>query len=162
MIRTLLVLLCFLFVVLAVLGMRRGWRNRMQRQSTLPFLPPVPTELGPPELTLTGLYVGSTFGDSWQDRVVHERLGERADAVATLHGDGVLIDRVGSSPLFLPRTAWAGARLAPALAGKVVGAGGLLVIRWQLGEAMLDTGLRADDKLDYPVWVNAINGKVSA
>jgi len=160
-IRTLLVLLCVAVVVLALLGMRRGWRNRARRQSGLPPLPAVPAELGGPSLRLTGLYVGTTVADRWQDRVVHQGLGTRAAAVATLHRAGVLIDRAGAAPVFLPRDALHGARLAPGLAGKVTGAGGLLVIRWQLGGAALDTGLRGDDKDDYPAWVHAINGKVS-
>ena len=162
MTRTLLVLLCLVLVVLVALAMRWGWRSRMRRQSVLPDLPIVPVDLGPATLTMDGLYVGSTFADSWQDRVVHEGLGVRADARATLYDGGVLIDRQGSSPIFLPAETWDGARLAPGLAGKVMGAGGLFVVRWHLGESLIDTGMRGDDKSSYPAWVNAINGRVSA
>jgi hypothetical protein len=158
MIRTLLVVLCLAFVVLAVLGMRRGWRNRLARQAHLPPLPDIPKELGTPRLTATGLYVGSTFAGSWQDRVVHGGLGERADATLALHRAGLHIERTGSEPIFVPRRLWRGARLAPGLAGKVVGEGGLLVLRWQLGPALVDTGFRADDKTTYPQWVAAMNG----
>jgi hypothetical protein len=162
MIRFLLVLLCLAFVVLGAYGMRRGWRNRLARQSTLPALPSEPADPGPAELTSTGLYVGSTFAGSWQDRVLHGRLGERAEATMTLHADGVLMDRQGSPPIYVPRELWREARLAPGLAGKVVGEGGLLVLRWQLGNELVDTGFRADDKTTYPKWVETINGKVRA
>jgi hypothetical protein len=158
MIRALLVLLCVAFVVLALLGMRRGWRNRLARQADLPPLPGVPGDLGAPELTATGLYVGTTFAGSWQDRVLHRGLGERADARLALHRGGLHIERTGSDPIFVPRGLWRGARLAPGLAGKVVGDGGLLVLRWQLGAALVDTGFRADDKTRYPQWVEAMNG----
>jgi hypothetical protein len=73
-----------------------------------------------------------------------------------------VIDRVGDSSIYLPVASIMDARLAPGLAGKVVGAGGLLVVRWRLGDAMLDTGFRADDKCSYPEWVRAISGLVHA
>lgn len=162
MIRALLVLLCLALVVLALLGMRRGWRNRLARQADLPPLPSVPDDLGAPRLVSTGLYVGSTFAGSWQDRVLHGGLGVPAESTLSLHQAGLLVDRVGAAPVFVPRGLWRGARLAPGLAGRVVGEGGLLVLRWQLGAALVDTGFRADDKTAYPRWVQAMNRKVTA
>ncbi|MGN6607454.1 MAG: PH-like domain-containing protein, partial [Jatrophihabitans sp.] len=153
----LLVLLCVVLWLLGLYGMLGGWRTGATRQAGLPSLPPVPAELDAAQHTLSGLYVGTTFASSWQDRVVHEGLGLRAACTATLHRQGVLIDREGATPVFLPRTAIDEARLAPGLAGKVMGEGGLLVIRWHLGDAELDTGLRADDKTTYPDWVHALS-----
>lgn len=70
MIRLLLVLACVAVLALALLGMRWGWRNRARRQSGVPPLPPVPAELGAPMLPPTdGVYVGTAFATSWQDRV---------------------------------------------------------------------------------------------
>jgi hypothetical protein len=162
MTRLLLVLLCVLVLALALLGMRAGWRNRLARQSDLPALPAVPDELGDALLTVRGLYIGTTFAASWQDRVAHGGLGARADTVASLHPTGLLLDRQGSTPVFIPAATFIEARLAPGLAGKVMGEGGLLVLRWRLGDAELDTGFRADDKTMYPAWVKTINRKVSA
>jgi hypothetical protein len=162
MIRFLLVALCVAVLALALFGMRRGWRNRLARQASLPELADRPVELGPAVFISTGLYVGTTFAASWQDRVLHAGLGQRADAVASLHPSGLLIERQGSSAVFVPRADWVAARLAPGLAGKVVGEGGLLVLRWRLGETVLDTGFRADDKTTYPQWVSEINGKAAA
>ncbi|HZY76716.1 MAG TPA: transporter [Jatrophihabitantaceae bacterium] len=167
MTRLVLVLACVAFLLLMLLGMWWGWRNRARRQAGLPALPPVPAGLGD-ELAprLDGVYVGSTFASSWQDRVVHGGLGLQANATATLRTAGVLIEREGAETIFLPRESITGARLAPGLAGRVVGAGGLLVISWRLGSgehsAELDTGLRADDKSAYPQWVRTINEKVAA
>jgi hypothetical protein len=73
-----------------------------------------------------------------------------------------LCDRQGSDAVFVPRTARAGARVAAGVAGKVMGDGGLLVLRRRLGAAELDTGFLADDKTRCPAWVRAINGKVTA
>jgi hypothetical protein len=161
-IRVLLVALCLLFLGLMLVGMRVGWRHRMERQAVLPELPEVPADLGAALLEADGVYVGTTFAASWQDRVVHGGLGARAAATARLHPAGLLLDRQGADPVFVPTDALEQARLAPGLAGKVMGAGGLLVVRWRLGKAELDTGFRADDKAGYPTWVRAINERVSA
>jgi hypothetical protein len=113
--------------------------------------------LGPalaPELS--GLYVGSTVATRWQDRVVAHGLGRRAAATVRLGAAGVLIDRQGAAAIFIPRDELIDARLEPALAGKVVGRGGLLVLRWRHGDTELDSGIRADDKTEYPVWVRTI------
>jgi len=161
--RALLVLLCVAVLALAVLGMRLGWRNRMRRQAGLPSLPTAPADLGAPILpSLTGVYVGTTFASSWQDRVLHDGLGLRATATAACHAEGILIDREGAAPIFIPTADVQHAELRPALAGKVVGQGGLLVISWRLGDALLDTALRADDKTAYPAWVRQINAEVTA
>lgn len=163
MIRTLLVIGCLALVLLLLVGMWWGWQNRLKRQAFLPALPAVPDHLGEPLLApLVGVYVGSTFASSWQDRVAVNGLGMRAEATVTLYAAGMLIDRAAADPLFVPVDSIVDARLAPGLAGKVVGAGGLLVIRWSFGGYELDSGLRADDKTAYPVWVRTINTKAVA
>ena len=162
MIRAVLVLVCIALVLLTLVGMRAGWRNRLARQSVLPSLPAAPDDLGSELLRSEGVYVGTTYASSWQDRVVHEGLGERAAGAVVLHQAGLVVERDGAETIFLPREAWLEARLASGLAGKVMGEGGLLVLRWQLGPAQLDTGFRADDKTTYPAWVEAINERVSA
>ncbi len=158
MIRTLLVIAALIVFGLALLGMRAGWRHRGERQSHLPSLAAPPAGaaalLAP---ALTGLYVGSTVAERWQDRVVAHGLGNRAAAIARLTAAGVSIDRTGADPVFIPAESIAGAGLGAGLAGKVMGAGGLLVIRWRLGEAALDTALRADDRTVYAHWVHAID-----
>jgi hypothetical protein len=158
MIRTLLVIAAVVVFVLVLGGLRLGWSHRGKRQADLPALVTAPEDLG--ELrapAMAGLYVGTTYATSWQDRVVHAGLGRRADATFTLHAQGVLINRVGDLPIFIPAHDLVSARLEPALAGKVVGAGGLLVVRWRLGDTELDTGIRGDDKSQYPAVVNSLN-----
>ena len=155
--RTELVLLLVL-AFLVLLGLTwLGWRGRAKRQSALPPLPPAPPVPGTDLLEpLTGLYVGTTISTEWQNRIVVHTLGQRADAELRLSEAGVVIERQGAGAIHIPAEALVDARLEPALAGKVVGRGGLLVLRWQHGEVLLDTGLRADDKSRYPDWVRAI------
>lgn len=161
MTRLLLVLATLVVFALALWGMRRGWLARGRRQGDLDAPPRPPADLGPMLLEpLSGLYVGSTMAGNWQDRIVAGGLGVRADATATLYGKGVVIERQGSETVFVPAGSVVEASLAPGLAGKVVGAGGLLVIRWRLGGQQIDTGLRADDKTKYPEWVAALKGLV--
>ena len=162
MTRTELVVLFLVLFLLAMAGLWLGWRNRAKQHADLPPLATPPAELGedlvPP---LTGLYVGTTVSTQWQNRVVVHTLGERADACTRLTSHGVLIERQGSGAVFIPATSLIDARLEPALAGKVVGRGGLLVLRWQHGSAQFDTGLRADEKTQYPDWISAVAALVS-
>lgn len=160
MTRLVLILACVL--LLALVAVRAGWRGRGRRQAGRPALPVAPDEFGGQRLpSIGGRYVGATFASSWQDRVVHAGLGARAAASMSLYDAGVLVDRDGTDAVFVPVRDIVGARPAPGLAGKVVGAGGLLVVSWRLGEAELDTGFRADDKSTYPDWVRAINAEVA-
>jgi hypothetical protein len=161
-IRLLLVLVCLAVLVGSLWGMRVGWRHRVARQRGLGPLPE-PADLGCPIIEgETGLYVGTTSSRSWQDRIVVHGLGRRAAATASLFPAGLVIDRVGDSVIYVPAASILEGRLAPALAGKVVGAGGLLVVRWRLGDWVLDTGFRADDERRYPEWLRAIAGLVRA
>lgn len=162
MTRALLVAACLAFFALCLLGMQRGWSNRGRRQIALPDLPAAPTDLGKPLAEpISGLYVGSTHAGQWQDRVVANGLGARADAWTTLTAAGVMIDRSGAAPVFIAAADIVSAGVGAGLAGKVMGPGGLLIIRWRLGSVELDTALRADDKSVYPDWVDAIDALVA-
>lgn len=157
--RLLLVLACLVFFVLCVLGMRVGWRHRAQRQTGLGGHAGVPSELGEPVLPpMTGLYVGTTHADRWQDRVVTGGLGVRAAMTTTLSAQGILVDRHGAAPIFVAAADLVDVGVGAGLAGKVVGAGGLLVVRWRdTAGTELDTGLRGDDKTVYPDWIEAVD-----
>jgi len=162
-IRLLLVLVCLAVLVAALCGMWVGWRHRAGRQHGLGSLPDPPVELGRPIIPgESGLYIATTSARSWQDRIVVHGLGRRSAATATLFRAGLVIDRIGDSVIYVPAASIIEGRLAPGLAGKVVGARGLLVVRWRLGDWVLDTGFRADDERRYPDWLRAIAGLVPA
>ncbi|SHE97786.1 PH-like domain-containing protein [Streptoalloteichus hindustanus] len=158
--RLLLSLLVLAFFVLCAAGMWWGWRNRARRQAAvLPAFPPAPEALPGPELltAATGVYVGTTTAGDWQDRVAVGDVGHRAAASLRLTDAGLLVERNGASPLWIPAESLREARTDRALAGKVMGPDGLLVVTWQLGEHLLDTGFRGDDKASYSEWVSALN-----
>ena len=156
--RVLLSLLVLALLLLAVWGMYRGWQHRAQRQATgLGAFPAAPTDPGPIRLVpVTGLYVGSTLGGNWQNRIAVGDIGHRATTELSLHADGVLLNRQGASSIWLPRNTIEAARTDSRLAGKVMTKDGLLVLRWRVGEETVDTGFRADDKRCYREWVAAL------
>ena len=170
MIRLLLVLVCIVFFALCATGMWFGWRGRARRQSAILAefpAPPAwalaedaerPKDLVEPE---TGVYVGSTMAGDWQNRIAIGDIGFRAAATMSLSRQGLLIERTGASPLWIPADSLVSARTDRALAGKVMGIEGLFVVRWQLGDQQIDSGLRGDDKNSYAAWVDAVSALVA-
>ncbi|GAA4413950.1 transporter [Actinokineospora soli] len=163
--RAVLTLVTLLVLVGLVALMWWGYRNRRKRQAHLPPFPAAPAELLekvragtaadllPPS---TGVYASTVTDASWQDRVAAGDVGFRSDATAHLLADGVLFDRTGAQPVWIPAESVLDARTAPGIAGKVMGRDGLLVVRWRVGDHEFDTGFRADDKDDYQTWVPAL------
>ena len=133
----------FGFVVVILIGvvirqMLRGWTRRGQRQTeligTLPAMPDLfGSAVEPPS---RGLYVGSTLAPNWLDRVTVGDLGYRSKAALARYPEGILLERSGASPIWIPQESVVGVRTEKALAGKVIagsaggsrGAGGILVI----------------------------------
>jgi hypothetical protein len=159
MTRLLLSLIVVVFFALCVAGMWWGWRNRQRRQAA--YLPELPRTAEPDAEPLlppaTGVYVGTTTAGDWQDRIAVGDLGHRAAVEARLYDSGLMLDRTGASPLWIPAESLVGARTERALAGKAMGIDGLLVVRWQLGEHQLDSGVRGDDKDSYGEWITAVS-----
>jgi len=162
--RLLLVLGCVLFCALLVFGLYVGWRHRAARQSGLTELPALPSELGPDEVApMTGMYVSTTTAGNWQDRVVARGLGRRAAGAARLSAEGVCIERDGESDIFIPAADLVEVTTTPGIAGKVIGqADGIVIIRWRLGGALLDSGFRADDPDRQLDWIDAAAAQLAA
>ncbi|MGZ8179745.1 PH-like domain-containing protein [Williamsia sp. SKLECPSW1] len=142
--------------------MLRGWRNRGHRQAEqIGAFPEVPGTLPAAELgPHTGLYLGSTIAPSWQDRVAVGDYGDRATCEFSCYPDGVLVDRSGANPIWIPRSSITAVRTERGIAGKVMTADGVLVIRWVLPSGTeIDSGVRADDKGVYPAWVGLDPGR---
>ena len=144
--RLLLTLATLAFAVGVYALMLQGWRARTRRQSDLPPPPAPPTTPGDVVVPQTpGLFVGTTFADDWLDRVAVHGLAHRAAGWLSVTTDGVHVDREGERELFVPFDAITGAEVGDALAGKVIGKGGMLLVDWRLGTRVLTSGFRADD-----------------
>jgi hypothetical protein len=155
--------LIFAGVLVVLIGlliqlMMRGWRHRAERQAAVVgTLPDVPDTVGPPTVAPTrGLYVGCTLSPSWNDRVVVGDLGYRTKAVLTRYPEGIMLQRSGARPIWIPQDSIVAVRTERGVAGKTVPARnhrGVLAIRWRSPSgAELDTGFRADDRGDYARW----------
>ena len=136
------VLVLVAMLMLAYVGMWRGWRRR-GRKHDLPPLVPVPNVAELPAATLQAgaRYFGTTVSGEWLDRVVARGLGARSTCRLSLSGEGLDVVRLAGS-FRIPADALRGARQDQGIAGKVVPPHGLLVVTWQHGEHLLDTGFR--------------------
>ncbi|WP_369143150.1 hypothetical protein [Streptomyces sp. R44] len=146
-----------LFVVFVYWLMRQGWKWRGSLQSDLPELPTAPDTTGEARLTLSGRYHGSTTAGQWLDRIVAHGLGTRSRVELTLTDAGIEVVRPGANDFFLPAAALREARLDKGIAGKVLAEGGLLIVTWEHGGKLLDSGFRSDRAAEHTAWVEAIN-----
>ena len=149
-----------LAVVLLYWLMRRPWHERGRRQSDLPAPPAVPDDgPGTPVLSATGRYHGSTTAGQWLDRIIAHGLGTRSRVELTLTDRGLQVVRPGARDFFVPADRLRGARLDKAIAGKVLTEGGLLVVTWEHGGRLLDSGFRADRSAEHADWVREITAR---
>ncbi len=155
-----LAMLAFAVVIIALLGI--GWRNRLRRQADVEPLPEVPATLGTPLAVADGQYVASTTSGDWLDRIAVHGLGLRTNAELTVYPDGVLFDRSGAGPVFIPAARLTGIRQDSGMAGKFVEKDGLLVLSWMLGTRELDTGFRTRRAQDKTTILQALQDLISA
>ena len=158
----------FVVLLLAYFMMWRGWRKRSTKHD-IPELVPTPpvADLPAAKLQAGARYFGTTVSGDWLDRVVARGLGTRSSARLSLSGEGLDVIRLAGS-FRIPADALRGARHDQGIAGKVVPPHGLLIVTWQHGEYLLDTGFRlTTDKLDqgasagttdaHNAWVRSIS-----
>jgi hypothetical protein len=161
----------FLVLYVTLIGRRR----LAQRTTTVVPVPPVaPTTGGTDALgavrfgPLDAVYVSTTLHGDWLARVGAHGLGDRSHAAVSVHDQGVLIERDGATDLWLPVTEIRSAGLAPGMAGKYVGADGLVVLTWAVPEAdgvpatLVDTGLRTRRAEDRGGLVDAVRHLLAA
>ncbi|WP_024368586.1 hypothetical protein [Arthrobacter sp. TB 26] len=139
-----------------------GWRNRLRRQADVDPLPVIPAELGAALAVADGQYVATTTAGDWLDRIAVHNLGIRTNAELSVHPDGVLFDRSGAGPVFIPAASLTGVRQESGMAGKFVEKDGLLVLSWMLGTRELDSGFRTRHAADKTILLNALQDLIPA
>ncbi len=145
-----------ILVALLIRQMMRGWLNRARRQAaTIGALPALPDTVGPALIPpMKGLYVGSTLVPSWLDRIAVGDLGFRSKATITRYAEGIMVQRSGASPIWIPDESIVVIRAERGIAGKALTHEGILAIRWRLPAGTeIDTGFRADNRGDYQRWL---------
>jgi hypothetical protein len=150
-----------LFVALVYWLMREGWKWRGTLQGDVPALPDAPDEPGEARLTMSGRYHGSTTAGQWLDRIVAHGLGTRSRVELTLTDAGLDVVRPGATDFFVPLAQVREARLDKGIAGKVLTEGGLLVVTWQHGERLIDSGFRSDHAAEHTEWVETLNHMIN-
>jgi len=154
-----LIFAAVLVVVIAVIIqlMMRGWQRRAGRQQELiGDLPDMPDEVGAATTTTRGLYCGCTMAPEWNERITVGDLGYRSKAVLTRYPEGILLERIRASPIWIPQESITAIRMERGIAGKVVARIGILAIRWRLPSGVeLDTGFRASQRGEYAGWLES-------
>ena len=159
--RVLLTLATLAFAAGVALLMLRGWRRRQRRQGDLPPPPPVPDDAGRVLVGATpGLFVGTTTEGEWLDRIAVHGLSDRAAGWVTVTDRGVVVEREGLADLWLPHDLLLDAGLGDAIAGKVVGRDGLLLLTWRLGSRTVESGFRADDHAQNRRLADAVRSSI--
>ncbi|HWF68419.1 MAG TPA: transporter [Mycobacterium sp.] len=136
--------------------MMRGWRERARRQGEMiGILPPVPETVGSPIVAATrGVYVGCTLAPSWNERVAVGDLGYRSKAVLTRYPEGIMVQRSGASPIWIPQESITAIRTERGIVGKAITNNGILAIRWRLPSGTeIDLGFRGNDRGEYARWL---------
>lgn len=138
--------LLVLAVVPLVWGlMYLGWRRRGRQHGHLP--PPAEAPPGG-ELgvlvapVVPGTYVSTVVAGNWLDRVVAHGLGTRSALELHAGTAGLWFLRRGARDVFVPAADVVAIRRERGIAGKYTLEEGVVVVRWRLGEAELDTGFR--------------------
>ncbi|OJX94358.1 MAG: hypothetical protein BGO96_15790 [Micrococcales bacterium 73-15] len=152
---------CVLIALVALGAMWWGWRRRARRtgaglaELTEPW-EPFPAD-APGGLVVEGIYVSTTTAGDWLDRIAAAGLGVRSAVTAYVDERGLLLARRGAPDVAVPARDLVVARRERGIAGKVADAGGLVVVRWRLGDRELDTGVRPRYSRDLDRLVDAVN-----
>ena len=162
MVKELSLLFTLVLIGLALVLIWLGWRNRLRRQADVDPLPEIPTELGVALAVADGQYVATTTAGDWLDRIAVHNLGLRTNAELSVHPEGVLFDRSGAGPVFIPAASLTGVRQESGMAGKFVEKDGLLVLSWKLGSRELDSGFRTRHADDKTILLNALQDLIPA
>jgi hypothetical protein len=155
-VRILLVLVLVGLIVLAGWGMRRGWQARGRRQAWIPEPQHGPVPSAAWSSPVPGLYLGTAMAGDWLDRVVVHGLGVRSRAELSWSESGVHVDREGAPDLVIPAADIVAVRTDRGVAGTVRGRDSVIVLTWRLGEAVIDTGFRADRSEDHAALLDGL------
>jgi hypothetical protein len=136
-------------IALAVLGMWWGWRARSRRQSDLAAPQEFTGEVGTLLAVSEGRYLGTCRAGDWLDRIVAHGLGAPSAAALNVIPAGMVLTREGAPDLFIPIESVDSVRADRALAGQVLERDGVIVIRWRLGDTLVDTGFHGDRAAEH-------------
>lgn len=132
-------------MVLALGAAGWGWYRRVKRYRPLRDVLRFEEPESEPILVVSALYVATTETDKPLARVAAGPLAYRSKSTIAVHPEGLFVHLAGSAPLLFPRTPTLQAGVATWTIDRVVESGGLLMVRWELGETEVDSYFRIVD-----------------
>lgn len=139
------VILTLIVAVIALMFV--GWRSRRRRQAGIGAPLEVPMQLARASgLLVDGWYVATTPAHEPLERIAVHGLGFRARASIAVHSEGLVLERRGSAPLYVPAVDLRSVERATWAIDRVVEPDGLVVFSWMLGTTPVDTYLRISER----------------
>lgn len=120
---------------------RRGWVKRARRFDGQPALD---RTVVAGDVLARGRYLGSAVAGNWLDRITAEGLGAPSSCDVVLGEHTLSFMRPGDDSFTVPRNDIVAVRTDRGLLGEVYGADGVIVVSWQWGGLVVDSGFRAD------------------
>lgn len=124
-----------------------GWRARVGRYRDLPVLVSSSSVSTRPERVYSLLYVATTEADSPLERIARRPLGFRARVHLGSGPEGVWLDIAGEDEIFIPSAQLRAVGRATWTIDRVVDSDGLIFLRWQWGERLVESYFRS---VDFP------------
>ena len=143
--RIALVVAMLAVIGLALWGMRRGWVNRQARQADVPAPLESPTDPDVWVAEVQGVFIGTSRAGDWLDRIAVHDLGIRSRATVHAGSSGVWIEREAARSCWIPREAVLAVRLDRGVSATARSKESVIIIQWQLGGSLIETGFRADE-----------------
>lgn len=155
--RTLLTLAMFALIGLAFLGMRKGWQNRAKRE-----VAPISTAIPTSAIALTekhpARFAGTTISGRWLDRITNYGLGTPRSAFVQVFDSGIFVTDDLDFNLWIAKDVITNVGTKRGIAGDVVEKDGMLVITWQLGDLVVDSGIRVNRHQEHELVISALSG----
>ncbi|GAB3617470.1 hypothetical protein GCM10027416_20270 [Okibacterium endophyticum] len=136
-------------IVVALGAMWLAWRSRTAKDASIAPSAQIPAAGIHPIAAAAALYVATTRAERPLERLALAGLAYRARADVTVAEEGVVIAARGEEPVFIGASALVGSGEATWTIDRVVEKDGLVMVRWQAGDDLLDSYLRIGDQTDH-------------
>lgn len=153
--RTVLTLIVVAAILLSVLGMARGWRKNL-RAELAQIDTQVPTGANQISPKVAARFAGTTTAGNWLDRITNQELGTPRGVDLQVFDQGIFITDDTNFQLWIAKSQISKVATGQGIAGDVVEKSGMLIFTWQLGDTLLDTGVRVSRHSDHELIVLAL------
>jgi hypothetical protein len=133
-----------------------GWSNRQRRYRPLTDALTWWEPTGEAGYSCTALYVATTEADKPMDRIAAGPLAYRSKVGLAVYPTGLSVAFPDNNPILLPANTGLQAGEATWTIDRVVEPGGLVMLRWVLGDKTVDSYFRIVDG-DQQAFISAIN-----